>query len=356
MAHFTASLTSCWSVCNRAAAKSGERYNAKEKEYIKGKENLDLTGSDDLTKGRRIAKIAEDYLKGIPLFGCNAEEEAMARRYADRVKEVYRKMQDADIISALNIEKTLKFDEATIRPDALLWSPQKSLLIIYDLKTTAGEHYDRTAFQQLFFYAYLTQRWLKAKDVYVVLYQPYLKTAPETWKKFHPEEYEAWFKTRVADIEKYPDHARAGEHCTHCPFFHKCGACRKWAFSVPESDEMTDAEKIAFFQKMDMQKRLAEHNREEIKEQMMQGGLHVPGYKIVEGRKTRAVPYEQGAEILRCHGLNIENVTEKKILIGRVDAVLGKEKTNAIFADVMTYKETPPQLVKESDIRPEIHI
>jgi len=90
---------------------------------------------------------------------------------------------------------------------------------------------------------------------------------------------------------------------------------------------------------------------------LAEGGQHVPGHKIVEGRSTRKFTAE-AAEILSSEGLTDDQIYRKSFqTLGAIEKALGGKKAAKPIMDEVTFKPRgKAQLVRISDPRPELSV
>ena len=89
---------------------------------------------------------------------------------------------------------------------------------------------------------------------------------------------------------------------------------------------------------------------------MAKRGDKIPGYKLVEGRKTRTIAdLEEAGRRLIANGADIDAVAPRKTQpLTSLEKVVGKREFAAICGDLISVKEGAPKLVADSDPGTEI--
>lgn len=85
-------------------------------------------------------------------------------------------------------------------------------------------------------------------------------------------------------------------------------------------------------------------------------GEEIPGFKAVEGRKTRAwTDPDKAFEKLKASGVQEELLYERvPLTLAKVEKLVGKKEFTELMGDFITQKASAPTLVVESDKRPAI--
>ena len=91
---------------------------------------------------------------------------------------------------------------------------------------------------------------------------------------------------------------------------------------------------------------------------MAKRGDKIPGYKLVEGRKTRTIAdLEEAARRLIANGADIDAVAPRKTQpLTSLEKVVGKREFAAICGDLISVKDGAPKLVADSDPGTEIDV
>ena len=116
--------------------------------------------------------------------------------------------------------------------------------------------------------------------------------------------------------------------------------------------ELTDLEIGGILEQASALESWAQGMREMAQKRAMDGD-HIPGWKLVEGRATRAISSKtEAAEKLLAAGYKPEQIFDLKGITA-LDSLVTKEKLKTILGDLIQTKTPKPALAKESDKREE---
>jgi len=229
-------------------------------------------------------------------------------------------------------------------------------LTVADLKTGAGNRVDAENNTQLLCYA--LGAFLKYDDLYdfekitLVIVQPPLENI-STWTVSREELID--FASKLVDAKKRIDNepdvfVLSEKGCKWCRSKSSCPEQRRLANEAAAIDFASPQSDLSKY--MDMVEHLrsfADAVENAVKETILQGGS-VPGWKVVEGRRTRAWKDEAMVEsILTGQGLTNIYTQPKLLSVAQMEKALKKEGVDLeMFIEV---KQGNPTLAKESDKR-----
>lgn len=152
----------------------------------------------------------------------------------------------------------------------------------------------------------------------------------------------------------------AGEHCRFCPHAGKCTALAQTCVDFAEAhglgrdDYTMDAVEVGDVLAMSSVIDLwLKRVRDTALSTMLDGGT-IPGYKVVEGRGSRAWSDElQVADTLRSAGYKNEAITETTLLsVAKMEKAIGKKRSEELLSELIVRKPGSPTIAAETDKRP----
>ena len=229
-------------------------------------------------------------------------------------------------------------------------------LTVADLKTGAGNRVEAENNTQLLCYA--LGAFLKYDELYdfekvtVVIVQPPLNNI-STWTV--ERSYLMEFASRLVEakrrIDNEPDVFVLSEKgCKWCRGKSSCPEQRRLANEAAAIDFLEAKDDLSKYMDMvDHLRGFADAVENAVKETILQGGS-VPGWKVVEGRRTRSWKDEAMVEsVLRGQGLSNIYTQPKLLTVAQMEKALKKEGVDLeMFIEV---KQGNPTLAKESDRR-----
>ena len=153
---------------------------------------------------------------------------------------------------------------------------------------------------------------------------------------------------------------KAGEHCRFCPHAGRCRALTKTCTEYVNTHGMRVSvpvlaphEVAEVLQMEPLVSLWLKRVKDQALSTMMSGG-DVPGYKVVEGRGSRAWKDElQVADTLKAAGYSLEDITETTLLsVAKMEKALGKKKVAELLDALIERKAGAPTVAPESDSRP----
>jgi hypothetical protein len=200
------------------------------------------------------------------------------------------------------------------------------------------------------------------KQVVITIVQPRLDHVSE-WT-ISIDELNAWGERlkQAAELANLPDAPRtAGEkQCQWCLAKAKCGELKKIAESVmlsnfddftpPNPDTLTDEQLRLALESKKLIVSWLDAVEELVTSQLMSGKLFA-GFKLVEGRSTRAWVDDEQAAIMLSELLGNEAFEHKLLSVAKAEKVLGKSKKELIES-LSVKPRGSPTLAPDSDKRP----
>ncbi len=154
---------------------------------------------------------------------------------------------------------------------------------------------------------------------------------------------------------------RPGEHCRWCKVKAKCRAradanMTALAYEFQDPALMT-LDEIGAILHVAQQLKTWAGDIEDYAFEQAKTGQHVPGWKLVEGRSSRAITDAGALQTkLTESGFTADQITETKLLgITKLEAVVTKKKLAALAGDLIMKPPGKPVLVAETDPRAELN-
>lgn len=298
----------------------------------------------------------------------NEEMKAAVGEYTDRVKEEFNAAYAMDKDATLLLEQQYQYDDYV--PDGFGTSDvtiiTKNKLIVIDLKYGKGVPVEAEDNPQIRLYA------LGAYQSFGLLYdfdevemhimQPRLESY--TYEKLSLGELLSWGES-IKPIARVAydggGEFKSGEHCRWCPVKATCRhryneniELAKYEFSNP--DLLTEAEIGSILEKVKHLESWSKDIQEYAFEQAKKG-KDIPGWKLVAGRKSRAIDRRKVDEYkkeLRLMYTNDELTESSFKSMSKIEKMVGKKDFSDLFGDYLIIQEGKPTLVKEDDKRPGI--
>ena len=251
-------------------------------------------------------------------------------------------------------------DEAGGSIDMLGVSADGSIALVLDYKTGHGA-VSAHKLPQLYFYALCatvdpkTSGMLKNVTRFVsAVVQPYVHGDEADIYEYHNDELAAFRVTLDEAIQKtdlkYPPLV-AGEHCLFCPKAAICTARRdqaQQAYLISPKDANALNESLALAKQL---KSWCDEVLEYAKFIISEGG-NVPGYKLVEGRKTRVWADEKQAESQLVKDLHDAAYSKKLLSPTQAMTAIKKAKLDpAAYDALIDFKAAAPVIAEEADKR-----
>lgn len=152
----------------------------------------------------------------------------------------------------------------------------------------------------------------------------------------------------------------AGEWCKFCPHAGRCRELTKTCTEYVQTHQLRVAvpvlapHEVADVLRMEPLVTLwLKRVREQALTTLLDGG-EVPGYKVVEGRGSRAWTDElQVAQTLQAAGYSREDITETTLLsVAKMEKAIGKKKAAELLANQIEKRAGAPTIALETDKRP----
>ena len=242
-------------------------------------------------------------------------------------------------------------------------------LHVVDYKNGAGVPVSAEYNSQMMLYALGALQTLRLiygdsiQDVTLTIVQPHAGGVKE-WKtttQYLREWGETVVKPAVKRAEEGTSPAVTGGHCRFCRGKAQCPARLKEVLSMEpmtakEPKLLTPAE---ISDALTRGKRIAEWYKslEDYALSAALAGTVFPGYKIVEGRSSRAWSDTDAAmQTLQDRGLDESMLYERKpVTVAGLEKIVGKKTFADNYADLVATSRGKPTLVEESDKRPAIN-
>jgi hypothetical protein len=331
---------------------------------------------------QHIGMTLDGALDAVPLT------EDMARAVQDYLDAVWAEA-DASPDAELYVEQGFALDLDAAEPgevfgtnDALVYTPSKGRLAVFDYKHGAGVSVDVTDNTQLKFYAAgaaLGKPW-KIREIELIIVQPRAMDAEEQgavkrWSmdpvelvEFKGELEAAVLRAKALMRQQEPDDVTyyPGDHCRWCPAAAVCPAKEQEALGaladdfasvaditadkLPEPSTL-DVERLgAILKAVDVISGYGEQVRQFVESQMM-AGMAVPGWKVVDkvGRRKWASADEDIAGYLdMMYGVDADQLMPRKLVtITEAERLLKAAGGGKAAKDDLTLRFT----VKESSGR-----
>ncbi len=200
------------------------------------------------------------------------------------------------------------------------------------------------------------------KRVHLYIYQPRMNNI--SLDTISTEELLEWGETVVKPIAQKAAKGKgthqAGEHCRFCPHAGKCRTLTKTCTEYVTTHGMKTAVPVlADWEVAEVlhMEPLVSLWLKRVKDQalstMMNGGT-VPGYKVVEGRGSRAWADElEVAAWLDKNGIAREEYTKTEVLsVAQMEKALGKKKVAELLSGHILKQPGAPTVAPETDKRP----
>lgn len=331
------------------------------------------TGSEYADEGTLAHEVAEAVVQGRTLpendqrdgykEGITEEMIECAQSYKNYISEHVKAETDVIIIEA-QVDFSLWVPDGFGTADCIIISGDKMTVI--DYKYGKGVAVDAKDNPQLRLYALGALNdygfAYDIKDIEMHIYQPRINNI--SVDSITAEKLLKWAEKTVKPTAtkaylgkgKY----KAGEHCRFCPH---AGRCRQLTnvcvehinlhgidCKVPQLTPFEIAEVL------NMQP-MIELWLKRVKEQALTGMLNrfeIPGYKVVEGRASRAWSDDIVVlTTLKVEGYKDEEVTKTELLSpAAMEKALGKKKVAEIVGQFITIRSGAPTIAPESDKRP----
>lgn len=172
-----------------------------------------------------------------------------------------------------------------------------------------------------------------------------------------------WGETTVKPIAKQAAKGKgkycAGEWCKFCPHAGRCRELTKTCTEYVQTHQLRVAvpvlapHEVADVLRMEPLVTLwLKRVREQALTTLLDGG-EVPGYKVVEGRGSRAwVDELQVAQLLQEAGYSREDITETTLLsVAKMEKAIGKKKAAELLAGQIEKRAGAPTIALETDKR-----
>lgn len=295
--------------------------------------------------------------------------------------DVTQEMIDSALEYAAYIQEQVKSPNAVVlfeqRVDFSPWVPegfgtcdciiiQNDTLDVIDYKYGAGVKVEATNNSQTrlysvgalndFGFAY------DVKKVRMHIFQPRMDNISRD--DISTEDLLAWAEKGVKPIAqkaaKGKGDYKPGEHCKFCPHAGRCRALTKVCTEYVETHSLRVAvpvlapHEVAEVLKMEPLISLwLKRIRDQAMTTLLDGG-EVPGFKVVEGRGTRAWSDEfKVVEKLQAAGYSKEDITKTELLSpAAMEKAIGKKAAAELLAELIDRKQGAPALAPESDKRP----
>lgn len=265
--------------------------------------------------------------------------------------------------------------------DAALWTEE--ILIAGDLKMGKGVIVEAKDNKQLMIYAIGMLRWLqKEKGLFpsrIILYifQPRTVNPIRKWE-ISREDLLTWYrevlKPSIDNIKSGTEECIPGENqCRWCPASATCTAQASYAIKsaeqafAPFAEEAKPEVEIATGGKLSLEQiakllpsfKHIENWMKSLKDYALGkalDGLHVPGYKVVEGRSNRAWKVDEVDIVAFIEAKGYEAYGDPPLLSpAKVEKAMGKKESEAHgLANYIHKPPGAPALVQETDKRPAI--
>lgn len=288
--------------------------------------------------------------------------------YVNVVTNKFFEAQDRDAGATVLLEQKLDFGEWVPhgfgRGDAVILAD--GMMEIIDLKYGRNVKVEAVGNPQLRLYAlgaYQDLSCLYAIDsVKMTIVQP--RNGGESSDTLSVEDLLAWGRSikpiaQMAIAGK--GDFKAGEHCQFCRVAERCKALAEYQFSLAQHDfkdpDLLSDEDIAdVLNRVDDLVSWASSVKKYALKEAVQNDKRWPGWKLVEGKSSRAITDEaEAAKCLEEAGYTAEQIWKPRELFGitALEKVVGKKNLASLLADVIAKPPGKPTLVPESDPREE---
>ena len=151
-----------------------------------------------------------------------------------------------------------------------------------------------------------------------------------------------------------------GEHCKFCPHAGRCRSLTKVCTEYVETHDLRVGvpvlapHEVAEVLRMEPLVNLwLKRVKDQALTTMLNGG-NVPGYKVVEGRGSRAWSDElKVADTLKAAGYSLEDITETKLYSpAAMEKQIGKKKAAELLEELIDRRAGAPTIAPETDKRP----
>lgn len=200
------------------------------------------------------------------------------------------------------------------------------------------------------------------KHVRLHIYQPRINNVSAF--ALPAEELLAWGDKTVKPVAKQAAKGKgkycAGDWCKFCPHAGRCRELTKTCTEYVQTHQLRVAVpvlapyEVADVLRMEPLVSLwLKRVRDQALSTLLAGG-EVPGYKVVEGRGSRAwVDELQVAKTLQEAGYSREDITETSLLsVAKMEKAIGKKKAAELLAEQIEKRAGAPTLAPETDKRP----
>ena len=304
-------------------------------------------------------------LRESPLY--KSEMDRATDEYLDYLKSVTINL---DSVYTVMLETQVRYEQYAPggfgRADCLIWAPPT--LYVVDYKNGAGVPVAPVENPQMMLYA------LGALDTYSAIYGKSIKDVSLTIVQPNAGGVKEWSITRT-ELEQWGATvvkpaaalAYAGEgqfapsedRCRFCRAKERCSARRNHylgleAYSGKEPDLLTDKEIGSALTRAKGLKAWVSDLESYALKKMLSGGI-IPGYKVVEGRKSRdwVGCADTAFQELEKRGIEKALLWERKpVTPAALQKALGKKVYDESVADLVLSKPGKPVLALESDKKP----
>lgn len=205
--------------------------------------------------------------------------------------------------------------------------------------------------------------------VHLHIYQPRINNYSE-WETTK-ESLEIWGNEKVIPSAKKAFNGEgelcAGEHCTFCKHRARCKAMMNYVNETVSSQFENEKGELdttclnendfkMILSRIKLIKSWLGDVEDYCIENILNGTLNVPGYKVVEGRSNRVyADPDKVVEVLVASGYPEATLFEKKLLtITKLEKEVGKNKFNELVGEYVDKPQGKPTVVEIKDKRPAI--
>lgn len=153
---------------------------------------------------------------------------------------------------------------------------------------------------------------------------------------------------------------KAGEHCKFCPHAGNCQKLTSTCLDFAEAhglgvddytmDPQEVSDVLAMAPIIDL---WLKRVKDRALSTLLDGGS-IPGYKVVEGRGSRAWTDDIGVvDVLKAEGYSMEDITETSLLsVAKMEKTIGKKRVAELLDPLIERKPGAPTVAVETDKRP----
>lgn len=295
--------------------------------------------------------------------GVNAEMIDCAKGYSDYIQEQI-KSDDATVLLEQRVDFSPWVPQGFGTADCII--VQGKTITVIDYKYGQGVAVDAKENTQMMLYALgalnLLSDLFELETVDMHIYQPRINNI-SVWSATASDLLfwaDRTVKRIATEAAKGKGKYKAGAWCKFCPHAGKCRQLTKTCTEYVETHSLRVAvpvlapHEVAEVLQMEPLVTLwLKRVRDQALTTMLDGG-DVPGYKVVEGRGSRAWADEiKVADTLKGAGYSLEDITKTELLSpAAMEKALGKKKAAELLADLIEKRAGAPTIAPMTDKRP----